>query len=72
LPVKALAISETMSPWIWANRARSLPEDKKLSLSEVALTLGFSRQSHLVYPMRRHLGMSPMDTRKAMDAGNSA
>jgi AraC-like DNA-binding protein len=72
LPIKAFAIGETMSPWIWANRARSLLENKELSVSEVALTVGFSHQSHLAYHMRRLLGVSPMDARKTWDAGHSA
>ena len=46
-------------------RARTLLAERKLSLSEVALTVGFSHQSHLAYHMRRVFGVTPMEVRKA-------
>jgi AraC family transcriptional regulator len=45
-------------------RAKSLLVERKLSLSEVALVVGFSHQSHLAYHMRRLLGTSPLGVRK--------
>jgi AraC family transcriptional regulator len=46
--------------------AKPLLMDKRLSLSEVALAVGFSHQSHLAYHMRRLLGASPMDLRRSV------
>jgi AraC family transcriptional regulator len=45
-------------------RAKILLPNKNLSLSEVALSVGFAHQSHLTYHMRRLLGVSPMSLRK--------
>jgi len=47
-------------------RAKSILVERKLSLSEVALMVGFSHQSHLAYHMRRFLGASPLSVRKAV------
>lgn len=48
-------------------RARELLANKALPLSEVALRAGFAHQSHLAYHMRRALGVSPLELRKALD-----
>jgi AraC family transcriptional regulator len=47
------------------DRAKTHLVDEKLSLSEVALTVGFSHQSHLAYHMRRLFGVSPLESRKS-------
>lgn len=48
-------------------RAKSLLADENLPLSEVALMVGFSHQSHLAYHVRRVLGVSPMSLRKSCE-----
>ncbi len=48
-------------------RARGLLADKALPLSDVALQAGFSHQSHLAYHVRRALGITPQELRKALD-----
>lgn len=53
-------------------RAKPLLADDKLSLSEIALRVGFSHQSHLAYHTRRLLGLSPMDVRRSASDGQSA
>ena len=40
-------------------RAKLLLAGSRLSIAEVALSVGFSHQSHLAHHMRRHLGVSP-------------
>jgi AraC family transcriptional regulator len=45
-------------------RAKSLLVDRSRSISDVALAVGFSHQSHLAYHMRRILGASPMSVHK--------
>ena len=40
-------------------RAKNLLANERLSLSEVALAVGFSHQSHMALQMRRLLGVSP-------------
>jgi AraC family transcriptional regulator len=47
--------------------AKLLLGEKKLSIGEVALAVGFSHQSHLAYHMRRFLGVSPMNVRQMGD-----
>jgi AraC family transcriptional regulator len=53
-------------------RAKPLLADDNLPLSEVALMVGFSHQSHLAYHTRRLLGISPMDVRSSATDGHSA
>lgn len=48
-------------------RAKVLLADDNLPLSEVALMVGFSHQSHLAYHTRRLLGVSPMGVRKSCE-----
>lgn len=45
-------------------RAKPLLANEKLSLSEVALMVGFAHQSHLTHHTRRLLGVSPTDVRR--------
>jgi AraC family transcriptional regulator len=45
-------------------RARSLLEDRRFSITEIATASGFSDQSHMSRFFRRHLGMSPGRYRK--------
>lgn len=40
-------------------RARTLLEDRRLSITEIAIASGFSDQSHMGRFFKRHLGMSP-------------
>jgi AraC family transcriptional regulator len=40
-------------------RAKDLLMQNKLSIAEIALTTGFSHQSHLARHMRRSVGLSP-------------
>jgi AraC family transcriptional regulator len=47
--------------------AKALLGDKKLSVGEVALAVGFAHQSHLAYHMRRFLGVSPRNLRPTGD-----
>jgi AraC family transcriptional regulator len=46
-------------------RAGPLLVKGNLPIGEVALSVGFSNQSHLAYHMRRLTGVSPMDARKS-------
>ncbi|GJI90882.1 helix-turn-helix domain-containing protein [Duganella hordei] len=46
-------------------RARTLLLHTKLSMSQVALDVGFAHQSHLAHWMNRILGMTPRDVQKA-------
>jgi AraC family transcriptional regulator len=47
--------------------AKLLLGEKRLSIGEVALAVGFSHQSHLAYHMRRFLGVSPKTVRQMGD-----
>ncbi|WP_250564893.1 helix-turn-helix transcriptional regulator [Adonisia turfae] len=40
-------------------RAKRLLLQRKLSIADVALTVGFSSQSHLTQHFRRHVGTTP-------------
>lgn len=46
-------------------RARTLLLHSKLSMSQVALDVGFAHQSHLAHWMNRILGVTPRDVQKA-------
>jgi AraC family transcriptional regulator len=46
-------------------RAKLLLADSRLSIAEVALSVGFSHQSHLAHHMRRLLGVQPRTLRDA-------
>jgi AraC family transcriptional regulator len=47
--------------------AKLLLAEKKFSIGEVALAVGFAHQSHLAYHMRRFLGVTPSGVRQTMD-----
>jgi AraC-like DNA-binding protein len=46
-------------------RAGRLLKQNQLTLSEIALTLGFAGQSHFGTVFRRYLGVTPQDYRRA-------
>jgi AraC family transcriptional regulator len=45
------------------DRAKTLLEEGRLSISQIAVETGFSHQSHLAYHVRRLLGVSPLSLR---------
>jgi AraC family transcriptional regulator len=53
-----------MSPWQYVQarrvkRAQQLLADRKTSLAEIALSLGFSSQSHFTNVFREAVGVTP-------------
>lgn len=60
----------TVSEWIWDRRLQRChdilmrPEQRPLSVTEVAYQLGFNSSSHFSTAFRRKFGMSPSDLRR--------
>ena len=49
------------------DRARDLLRQKDKTISEIALAVGFSNQSHLTANFRRTMGMTPRKFRQSLD-----